>query len=113
MKKVRFLEMASAFVSVILLLIDQIAFVITCSRAYLPPLRDSTKAPPTPHILFILVDDLGYGDVGYHGSEIQTPVIDRLAQNGVKLENYYVQPLCTPTRSQLLSGRYQVSERSK
>ncbi|XP_064616928.1 arylsulfatase J-like [Liolophura sinensis] len=106
--KVGFFEMASAFVSVILLLIDQIAFARTCSRAYLPPSRDPTKAPATPHILFILVDDLGYGDVGYHGSEIQTPVIDRLAQNGVKLENYYVQPLCTPTRSQLLSGRYQI-----
>lgn len=64
-----------------------------------------------PNIVFILADDLGYADVGYHGSEIRTPNIDALAAAGVKLENYYVQPICTPTRSQLLSGRYQVSRR--
>ena len=45
---------------------------------------------------------------GYHGSEIKTPNLDTLAAEGVKLENYYVQPICTPSRSQLMSGRYQV-----
>ena len=61
-----------------------------------------------PHIIFVLADDYGFNDVGYHGSEIKTPNLDKLAGEGVKLENYYVQPICTPTRSQLLSGRYQV-----
>lgn len=61
-----------------------------------------------PHILFVLADDFGYNDIGYHGSEIKTPNLDKLAGNGIILENYYVQPICTPTRSQLLSGRYQV-----
>lgn len=63
--------------------------------------------PPTsqPHIVFILVDDQGFRDVGYHGSEIKTPNLDRLAAQGVKLENYYVQPLCSPSRSQLMTGR--------
>ncbi len=61
-----------------------------------------------PHILFIMADDLGWNDIGYHGSEIRTPTLDRLAAEGVKLENYYVQPICTPSRSQLLTGRYQV-----
>ncbi len=65
-----------------------------------------------PNILFLLVDDLGFNDVGYHakdgGSAIRTPTIDALAEEGVKLENYYVQPLCSPTRSQLMTGRYQV-----
>ncbi|XP_043925496.1 arylsulfatase I [Protopterus annectens] len=61
-----------------------------------------------PHIIFILTDDQGYHDVGYHGSDIQTPTLDRLAAEGVKLENYYVQPICTPSRSQLLTGRYQI-----
>lgn len=61
-----------------------------------------------PHVLFILADDYGYNDIGYHGSEIKTPNLDKLASQGVKLENYYVQPICTPTRSQLMSGRYQV-----
>lgn len=59
-----------------------------------------------PHIIFILVDDQGFRDVGYHGSEIKTPTLDRLAAQGVKLENYYVQPLCSPSRSQLMTGRY-------
>lgn len=58
-----------------------------------------------PHIVFILVDDQGFRDVGYHGSEIKTPALDRLAAQGVKLENYYVQPLCSPSRSQLMTGR--------
>nr|XP_054769262.1 arylsulfatase J-like [Lytechinus pictus] len=66
------------------------------------------RKPTKPNIVFILIDDLGYNDVGYHGSEIKTPNIDELARDGVRLENYYVQPVCTPTRSQLLSGRYQI-----
>lgn len=61
-----------------------------------------------PNILFLLADDYGYHDIGYHGSEIKTPNLDKLAAEGVKLENYYIQPICTPTRSQLLSGRYQI-----
>ncbi|PIK53483.1 putative arylsulfatase J [Apostichopus japonicus] len=61
-----------------------------------------------PNIVFVLADDLGYNDVSYHGSEIQTPNLDKLAIEGVRLENYYVQQVCSPTRSQLLSGRYQI-----
>nr|XP_054764493.1 arylsulfatase B-like [Lytechinus pictus] len=67
---------------------------------------------PRPNVIFILADDLGHNDVGYigreHGSAIRTPHIDRLAEGGVRLDKYYVQPICTPTRSQLLSGRYQI-----
>lgn len=65
-----------------------------------------------PHILLIVADDLGFNDVGYHGSQIKTPNIDYLAMTGVRLENYYVQPLCTPTRGQLLTGRYQVKKKN-
>ena len=62
-----------------------------------------------PNIVFILADDFGFRDVGFHGSTvIKTPTLDRLAYSGVRLDNYYVQPICTPTRSQLLSGRYQI-----
>ncbi|XP_060603789.1 arylsulfatase J-like [Ruditapes philippinarum] len=61
-----------------------------------------------PNIIFIIADDLGYNDLGYHGSEIRTPNIDKLAMSGVRLENYYVQPVCTPTRGQLLTGKYQI-----
>jgi arylsulfatase A-like enzyme len=69
----------------------------------------STKAADTaekPNILLILADDLGWKDVGFHGSDIKTPHIDKLAETGVKLEQFYVQPMCTPTRAALLTGRY-------
>lgn len=61
-----------------------------------------------PNIVFILADDYGWNDVGYHGSEIRTPHLDRLSDEGVRLERYYVQPLCTPSRNQLMTGRYQI-----
>lgn len=61
-----------------------------------------------PHLIFILADDQGFRDVGYHGSEIKTPTLDKLAAEGVKLENYYVQPICTPSRSQFITGKYQI-----
>ena len=70
----------------------------------------SRKTQKQPHIVLILADDLGFNDVSYnaHGSAVQTPNIDRLASEGVILDNHYVQPICTPTRAQLLTGRYQV-----
>ena len=59
-----------------------------------------------PNILFVLADDLGWGDVSYHGSDIRTPAIDRLAESGIQLEQHYVCPMCTPTRVSFLTGRY-------
>lgn len=71
-------------------------------------LLSAARGSQPPHIVFILADDYGWNDVGYHGSVIRTPVLDKLSAQGVRLENYYVQPLCTPSRSQLLTGRYQI-----
>jgi len=59
-----------------------------------------------PHIILMMADDLGWGDVGYHGSRIATPHIDTLAKKGVQLNQFYVQPVCSPTRGALLTGRY-------
>uniref|UniRef100_A0A8C1IR45 Arylsulfatase family, member Ia n=1 Tax=Cyprinus carpio TaxID=7962 RepID=A0A8C1IR45_CYPCA len=51
---------------------------------------------PRPHIIFIMTDDQGFNDIGYHNRDIHTPTLDKLAAEGVKLENYYIQPICTP-----------------
>lgn len=62
--------------------------------------------PPRPNVLFIVADDLGWGDVGWHGGLGKTPHMDRLVAAGVELDRHYVQPVCTPTRAALLTGRY-------
>lgn len=59
-----------------------------------------------PNIVMLLADDLGWKDVGFHGSEIDTPHLDRLANSGSELNQFYVQPVCSPTRGALLSGKY-------
>ena len=61
-----------------------------------------------PNMVFILVDDMGYGDLGCYGRrDIQTPHIDRLAREGVRFTEHYANgPECTPTRAALLTGRY-------
>ena len=65
------------------------------------------EASPRPNVVLIVADDMGFADVGFNGAtDIQTPNIDRLAASGVKLDQFYVQPLCTPTRAALLTGRY-------
>ena len=67
------------------------------------------KMPSTtklPHILMIVMDDLGSNDLGIHGTGIKTPTCDWLASEGLYLDNYYVLPSCSPTRTALLSGRY-------
>ena len=54
------------------------------------------KPPERPNIVILLADDLGWNDVGYHGAPIETPNIDALAREGVELDRFYSQPICTP-----------------
>jgi arylsulfatase A-like enzyme len=62
---------------------------------------------PRPNVVFFLIDDLGYADCGFNGGkEIRTPEIDALAHGGAVIESHYVQPVCSPTRSALMTGRY-------
>eukprot|EP01084_Bolivina_argentea_P003681 6926_1 len=62
-----------------------------------------------PNILFILVDDLGWNDLSYHGGcDFPTPNIDALHNSGLTLNNYYTQHICTPTRSAIMSGMYPI-----
>jgi arylsulfatase A-like enzyme len=59
-----------------------------------------------PNIVVILADDLGNADLGYRGSDIKTPNIDKLASDGVRAESFYGMPVCTPARAALMTGRY-------
>jgi arylsulfatase A-like enzyme len=67
---------------------------------------EATAGARAPHIVYIVSDDQGWRDVGFHGSDIQTPSLDELARGGVQFEQFYAQPMCTPSRAALLSGRY-------
>ena len=69
-------------------------------------ISSDVNAADKPNIVYIVADDLGWKDVGYHGSDIQTPNLDILAASGARLEQFYAQPMCTPTRAALMTGRY-------
>ena len=68
---------------------------------------DSAAAQSRPNILMILADDMGYVDLGHDGSRIDTPNLDALRDEGIKLTRFYAgAPICSPTRAALLTGRY-------
>jgi arylsulfatase B len=103
--------------SLLILLVT--AFISPLASAYAPDQKASKGAdsPPVmmpngdqPNIVIILVDDMGWNDVGYHGSEIQTPRIDSLAAEGVVLDRFYAQPTCSPTRAALMTGKSAMSQ---
>lgn len=66
----------------------------------------NAESAPRPNIVYIMSDDQGWKDVGYHGSDIKTPSLDKLAKTGVQLQQYYAQSMCTPSRAALMTGRY-------
>ena len=67
---------------------------------------DATTGGAKPNILMFVIDDLGWNDTSYQGSEIPTPNIDKFAKEGIRLQQYYVQRACSPTRAAILAGRY-------
>ncbi len=63
------------------------------------------SASGRPNVIIMLADDLGWSDVGFHGGDIDTPSLDRLAAEGVELSRFYTTPICSPTRAALMTGR--------
>lgn len=78
--------------------------ITTVPGVAVPQLRVSEQQG-SPNIVILLADDLGWADLGFRNSDIETPNIDRLAREGMSLERFYVQPICTPTRSALMTAR--------
>jgi arylsulfatase A-like enzyme len=64
------------------------------------------QAPRRPNIVMILVDDMGFSDIGPYGSEISTPSLDKLAKGGLRFTQFYNSPRCCPSRASLFTGLY-------
>ncbi len=78
---------------------------LSCKNETKKEIRPTT--PQKPNIILIVADDQGWGDLSIHGNHnLSTPNIDAIAENGVSFENFYVQPVCSPTRAELLTGRH-------
>jgi arylsulfatase len=86
-------------------MIDRRAFMGSVGAALAAQL--SASRAQTPNVVFILCDDLGYGDLGSYGSKIRTPNLDRMAAEGMRFTNFCsADPVCSPSRAALLTGRY-------
>ncbi len=73
--------------------------------------KNKSNISQQPNFIIVFTDDQGFGDVEYTGNQvIETPNIDRFAKNNIEFNQFYVSPVCTPTRVSLLTGRY--SQRS-
>jgi len=70
------------------------------------PVVSVAEEAKKPNIIFIMADDLGNADLGYRGHQVSSPNIDKLANEGVRLESFYGEPVCTPSRAALMTGRY-------
>ncbi len=93
-------NLTNSTMSKIIILFAIFVFLFSCSQK-----ETNTK----PNIILILTDDQGWGDLSINGNtNINTPNIDKLAETGVTFDRFYVCPVCSPTRAELLTGRYHV-----
>lgn len=80
-----------------------LALMISCLLAYN---NSYAQKNSKPNIILIMVDDMGYSDIGSYGSEIKTPNLDKLASEGIRFKEFYNNSICAPTRASLLTGQY-------
>ena len=74
-----------------------------------PPEKSEHLTQQNPNVILIVTDDMGYGDFSFHGNQwIQTPMLDQLASNSARWKNFYVNPVCSPTRASVFTGRYYI-----
>ncbi len=81
-----------------------ISLFLTVALSTTSRCQGAGKAPQRPNILLIVVDDMGYSDIGPFGGEIRTPNLDALAESGMLFTDFHTAPTCSPTRSMLLTG---------
>ncbi len=83
--------------------------VVLLTFLALESLAQKTNPAQKPNVLIIIADDQGWGDLGFTGNEtVHTPNLDKLAKSGTILDRFYVSPVCSPTRAEILTGRYHV-----
>jgi len=82
------------------------AVMLAAAASLLQPSHAVAATPPRPNIVVILVDDMGFSDIGCYGSEIPTPNLDKLAANGLRFTQFYNTGRCCPTRASVLTGLY-------
>ena len=76
------------------------------SASYISPAQAAAEANEKPNVILVITDDQGYGDLGCHGNKIiQTPNLDQLHRQSVRLTDFHVSPCCTPTRAGLMTGQ--------
>lgn len=81
-----------------------VAKSLVCAVVAISAISHGARAAERPNIVFLLADDLGYTDIAPYGSEVSTPALSRLAQNGVRFTNYHTAANCAPARAMLLTG---------
>ena len=84
-----------------------ISFIVLAFCLSLYSATGFAQGKSQPNVIIIITDDQGYGDFGITGNpHVKTPVIDRFATESIRFNNFYVSPVCAPTRSSLMTGRY-------
>ncbi|MFT7526519.1 MAG: arylsulfatase B [Arenicella sp.] len=79
--------------------------ILSCAIFFSTVFAKEQSVKDKPNIVVIVADDLGWADVGYHGGNIDTPSLDRLAHEGAQFDRFYTTPICSPTRAALMTGR--------